>query len=176
MADSATLTSNIVTGGTITANLVENATVTGNVVTGATGPAGANGVAGSPGVAGWKFIKFMTTEPGQRLGFKQGIASIPNSRALATELVPTYRLPHNSRIILELLPQATLPFWCQAISDTELEDVLVNAPYPNAPELEDLYKGRATAAQAMPRVNRRVQALLTADQGLARTFGTKLHL
>jgi len=25
-------------------------------------------------------------------------------------------------------------------------------------------------------VNRRVQALLTADQGLARTFGTKLHL
>ena len=124
----------------------------------------------------WEFIKFMTTEPGQRLGFKQGIASIPNSRALATELVPTYRLPHNSRIILELLPQATLPFWCQAISDTELEDVLVNAPYPNAPELEDLYKGRATAAQAMPRVNRRVQALLTADQGLARTFGTKLHL
>ena len=124
----------------------------------------------------WEFIKFMTTDPGQRLGFKRGIASIPNSRALATELVPTYRLPHNSRIILELLPQATLPFWCQAISDTELEDVLVNAPYPNAPELEDLYKGRATAAQAMPRVNRRVQALLTADQGLARTFGTKLHL
>jgi len=124
----------------------------------------------------WEYIKFMTTDPGQRMAFSQGVASIPNSRTLAAELIPTYHRPTNAKIILELLPQATLPFWCETISDTQLEDILVNAPYPSAPELLDLYKGRVTAAQAMPRVNRRVQTLLTQDQTLARKFGTKLHL
>jgi ABC-type glycerol-3-phosphate transport system substrate-binding protein len=124
----------------------------------------------------WEYIKYMTTEPGQRLAFQYGVASIPNSKQLTQELVPTYRLPKNAKIILELLPQAKLPFWSEAISDTQLENTLTTAPYSPAPELYDMYKGRITAAQAMPRVNRKVQALLDQDQALARKFGAKLHL
>ncbi len=37
----------------------------------------------------WEFIKYITTEPGQRLAFSHGVASIPNSPALAQELIPS---------------------------------------------------------------------------------------
>ena len=74
------------------------------------------------------------------------------------------------------MPQARLPFWSEAISDTQLENTLTNAPYSPAPELYDMYKGRKTAAQAIPSVNQKVQALLDTDQSLARKFGAKLHL
>jgi hypothetical protein len=40
----------------------------------------------------------------------------------------------------------------------------------------DLYKGNKTAAEVMPSVNRKVQAILDRDQHLARKFGAKLHL
>jgi multiple sugar transport system substrate-binding protein len=124
----------------------------------------------------WEYIKYMTTEPGQRLAFRYGVASIPNSRKLAEELIPTYRQPKNHKIILELLPQAKLPFWCEAISDIELENNLINAPYSSAPEMLYMYQGRMTAAEAMPKVNKKVQEYLDKDQVLARKFGTKLHL
>jgi hypothetical protein len=39
-----------------------------------------------------------------------------------------------------------------------------------------MYQGRMTAAEAMPKVNKKVQAYLDKDQELARKFGTKLHL
>ena len=124
----------------------------------------------------WEFVKWMTTEPGQRLAFRYGVASIPNSRKLTQELVPTYRQPKNHMILLELLPQAKLPFWSEAISDAELENTLVISPYSPAPELYQMYKGQKTAAQVMPSVNRKVQALLDQDQATARKFGAKLHL
>lgn len=124
----------------------------------------------------WEFVKFMTTESGQRLGFPFGVDTIPNSVKLAQQLVPTYRLPKNHKIIMELLPQAKLPFWCEAISDQELENILVNPPYSPAPELYDLYKGRTTALKALPSVSQKVQKYLDQDQQLARKFGAKLHL
>lgn len=124
----------------------------------------------------WEFIKFMTTDPGQRLAFKFGVASIPNSKKLASKLIPTYRQPKNTKIILELLPQAKLPPWCEAISDQELENALTSSPYSGAPSMYDLYRGRTTAAQAMPKANQAVQTLLDKDQELARKFGAKLRL
>jgi ABC-type glycerol-3-phosphate transport system substrate-binding protein len=124
----------------------------------------------------WEYIKYMTTEPGQTMGINFGVDSVPNTKALARKLVPTFKLPHNSRIILELLPGATLPFWCEAISDADLENMLVIPPFSLAPELHDLYMGHKTAAEAMPSVNRRVQAILDRDQGLAKHFGARLHL
>ena len=62
------------------------------------------------------------------------------------------------------------------VSDADLENTLVNAPYSLAPEILDLYKGNKTAAEVMPSVNRKVQAILDKDQQLARKFGAKLHL
>lgn len=124
----------------------------------------------------WEYIKYMTTAPGQRLAFKYGVASIPNSKALAQELIPTYKQPKNARIILELLPQAKLPLWCEAISDQDLENTLTVSPYSGAPELYDLYRGRKTAAQVMPSVNQKVQTILNKDHTLAQKFGVKLHL
>src|SRR5207248_11416882 len=120
-------------------------------------------------------IKWMTTEPGQRVAFTYGVASIPNMPKLARELISRQRLPHNARIILELLPQAQLPYWCEAISDQDLESIL-QPPFSGAPPLYQLYKGRKTAAEVMPAVNRTVQALLDRDQVTARKFGAKLTL
>jgi ABC-type glycerol-3-phosphate transport system substrate-binding protein len=124
----------------------------------------------------WEFVKYMTTDAGQRMGFGYGVDTIPNTVKLTQELVPTYRLPKNHKIIMELLPQAMLPFWCEAISDQEIEAILVNSPYSPAPELYDMYKGKKTAAQAIPSVAQKVQAYLNQDQQLARKFGVKLHL
>jgi multiple sugar transport system substrate-binding protein len=124
----------------------------------------------------WEYIKWMTTEPGQRLGITYGVDSVPNSRTLAEELIPTYRQPRNHKIILQLLPEAKLPFWSEAISDADLENTLVSPPYSLAPEMLEMYKGQKTAAEAMPSVNRKVQAILDRDQKLARKFGATLHL
>ncbi len=124
----------------------------------------------------WEFIKWMTTDEGQRVAFSYGVASIPNSPKLAQELIPQMKLPNNRKIILELLPQAQIPMWQQAISDQELENTLLLNPWSPAPEMLDLYKGRKTAAQAMPIVNKRIQKLLDNDQQLAKKFGVKLHL
>ena len=82
----------------------------------------------------WEFIKFIGTEPGQRLAFKYGVASIPNPMPLTRELIPTVKLPKNRGIILQYLPQAKLPYWCEAISDQELEGLLF-PPFGAATEL-----------------------------------------
>jgi hypothetical protein len=118
----------------------------------------------------------MTTDEGQRVAFSYGVASIPNSPKLAQELIPQMKLPNNRKIILELLPQAQIPMWQQGISDQELENTLLLNPWSPAPEMLDLYKGRKTAAQAMPIVNKRIQTLLDNDQKLAKKFGVTLHL
>jgi len=123
----------------------------------------------------WAFIKYMATEPGQRLAFRYGVASVPNTRALAHELIPTLTQPRNSRIMLDLLPQATLPYWSEAISDADLEALLQN-PWSPAPTLRDLYLGRTTAARALPQVNASVQTLLDRDQQTAKRLGVTLHL
>jgi multiple sugar transport system substrate-binding protein len=123
----------------------------------------------------WEFVKFMTTTPGQRMGIKYGVDSVPNTKALAEQVVPTYQLPHNSKIILGLLPQAKLPFWCTTISNADLENIMFT-PWSPTPELRAMYMGNKTAAEAMPSVNRKVQAILTKDQALAHKIGATLHL
>lgn len=133
------------------------------------------GVKGQNARWAWEFIKYMTSDPGQRIAFTYTVASIPNNPATARALIPSYKLPRNSRIIMELLPQARLPYWCEAISDIELENILTS-PWSPAPEMRDIYVGKKTAAQALPITSRRVQALLDKDQVLARKFGVKLHL
>ena len=117
----------------------------------------------------------MTTDAGQRIAFNYGVASIPNNPATAKALIPTYKQPKNAHIILDLLPQARLPYWCEAISDTDLENILID-PWSGAPALRDVYIGKRTAAAVMPQVNKTVQGFLNTDQGLARKFGVKLHL
>jgi hypothetical protein len=103
------------------------------------------------------------------------VASIPNSPALAQELIPTYQLPASHDIILEYLPQAKLPYWCEAISDQELEGLLF-PPFGAATELLDLFTGKKTAEEAMPDANKRIQAILDADQKLAQELGATLQL
>jgi len=123
----------------------------------------------------WEFIKWMSTEPGQRVAFTYGVASIPNMPKVARELIGKQQQPRNAKILLDALPQAKLPYWCEAISDSELETALTS-PYSGAPALYDLERGRKTAAQVMPTVNRAVQAILDRDQVLARKFGAKLSI
>jgi len=123
----------------------------------------------------WEFIKWMSTEPGQRVAFTYGVASIPNMPKVARELIGKQQQPRNAKILLDALPQAKLPYWCEAISDSELETALTS-PYSGAPALYDLERGRKTAAQVMPTVNRAVQAILDRDQVLARKFGAKLGI
>jgi multiple sugar transport system substrate-binding protein len=123
----------------------------------------------------WEFIKFIGTEPGQRLAFKYGVASVTNFKSLTKELTPTYQLPKNHSMILRYLPQARLPYWCEAISDQELEGLFF-PPFGAATELLDLFNGKTTAAQAMPKFNQRVQAVLDGDQKLAKQMGATLSL
>ena len=49
----------------------------------------------------WEFIKFIGTEPGQRLAFKYGVASLTNFRSLTQELIPTLKQPKNKDFILQ---------------------------------------------------------------------------
>jgi multiple sugar transport system substrate-binding protein len=123
----------------------------------------------------WELVKFISTEPGQRLAFNYGVASVTNFRSLTSELVPKYVQPKNSSMIVRYLPQAKLPYWCEAISDQELEGLLF-PPFGAATELLDVFNGKTTAAQAMPVFNKRVQALLDTDQKLAKQLGATLHL
>ncbi len=123
----------------------------------------------------WELIKWMTTDEGQRVAFDYGVASVPNKPSLARELIGKQRIPRNAKLLLDALPQARLPYWCEAISDTELENIL-QSPFSGAPTLYQLDRARTTAAQAMPAVNRAVQTILDNDQVLARKFGAKLTM
>jgi len=71
------------------------------------------------------------------------------------------------------LPQAGIPFWCEAISDAELEGILITSPWP---DMLRLYSGQESAKTVMPRVARKVNAILAADQAKAKQFGATLHL
>jgi ABC-type glycerol-3-phosphate transport system substrate-binding protein len=123
----------------------------------------------------WELIKFIGSEAGQRLAFQYGVASITNFKSLTKELIPTIKQPKHRDIILRYLPQAKLPYWCEAISDQELEGLLF-PPFGAATELLDLFNGKTTAAKAMPVFNKRVQALLDTDQKLAKQLGATLQL
>lgn len=124
----------------------------------------------------WEFIKFMTvSDPGQRLSFKYSVSSIPNLRRTTPELLSSLRLPTNHGFVLKLLPQATKVLWySEVISGPDLESIM-SPPFSTDPDLLDLFKGSKTAAQAMPLVNRRVQALLDSDQALMKKYGMPLH-
>lgn len=52
MADSATITTNLTTGGSVTSNVVEGSTVTSSISTGAAGPTGPTGAVGADGPTG----------------------------------------------------------------------------------------------------------------------------
>lgn len=121
----------------------------------------------------WEFIKWMSTEPGQRMAFDYGVATIPSVRSLAQEVMSTVKVPAHAPLILNLVPKAGLPFWCEAISDADLEGILITSPWP---DMTRLYSGQETAAVVMPRVARQVNAILTADQARAKTFGATLRL
>jgi multiple sugar transport system substrate-binding protein len=121
----------------------------------------------------WQFLKWMSTDPGQRMAFKYGVATIPSIKRLARELMPAVKMPRHAPVILQLLPKAGLAFWCEAISDAELEAILTTSPWP---DMLRLYSGQETAATVMPRVARQVNTILAADQARARKFGAKLHL
>ncbi len=123
----------------------------------------------------WEFVKYMSSVPGQRLAFKYGVASITNFPSLTKELIGTIKQPRNKDIITRYLPQARLPYWCEAISDQELEGLLF-PPFGAATELLDLFNGKKTAAQVMSTFNKRVQALLDNDQKLAKQMGVTLSL
>jgi hypothetical protein len=90
-------------------------------------------------------------------------------------LIPTLKQPKNRGIILEYLPQARLPYWCEAISDQELENLFF-PPFGPATELLDVFNGKKPAAQAMPIFNKRVQTLLDTDRKLAKRLGATLKL
>ena len=121
----------------------------------------------------WEFLKWMSTDPGQRMAFKYGVATIPSIKRLARELMPAVKVPRHAPTIFQLLPQAGLPFWCEAISDAELEAILISSPWP---DMLRLYSGQEAAATVMPRVARQVNAILAADRVRARKFGARLHL
>jgi hypothetical protein len=94
---------------------------------------------------------------------------------LARELIGAQRIPSNAKVILDYLPQAKLPYWCEGISDDQLENALI-PPNSGAPILYDLVRGRKTAAQVMPQVNKTIQGILDNDQAIARKFGAKLTM
>jgi multiple sugar transport system substrate-binding protein len=121
----------------------------------------------------WQFIEWMSTEPGQRMAFNYGVATIPAIKSLARSVMPKVKTPAHASLILDLLPKAGLPFWCEAISDAELEGILTSSPWP---DMTRLYAGQETAASVMPRVARQVNALLAADRARAKQFGATLHL
>ncbi len=121
----------------------------------------------------WEFIKWMSTAPGQQMALDYGVATIPSLKSLAQKAMPRVKAPAHAPLILDLLPKAGLPFWCEAISDAELEDILTNL---SGPDMEPLYAGKETAATVMPRVARKVNALLASDRTLAKKFGATLHL
>jgi hypothetical protein len=87
--------------------------------------------------------------------------------------MPKVKTPPHASLIYDLLPKATLPFWCEAVSDAELESILISSPWP---DMTRLYSGQATAAEVMPKVAAQVNTLLTGDQQTAKTFGAKLHM
>lgn len=121
----------------------------------------------------WEFIKWMSTEPGQRMAFDYGVATIPSVKSLAQKVMPAVKVPAHAPLLLNLLPKAGLPFWCEAISDAELEGILISSPWP---DMTRLYSGQETATEVMPRVARQVNAILTADQARAKALGATLHL
>lgn len=121
----------------------------------------------------WEFLKWLGTAPGIRMAFEYGVATIPSIKSLARELMPTAKVPAHQKIIIDLLPKAGLPFWCEAISDSELEGILITSPWP---DMTKLYAGQATAKEIMPKVAAQVNAILAADQQRAKKFGARLHL
>jgi ABC-type glycerol-3-phosphate transport system substrate-binding protein len=123
----------------------------------------------------WELIKYIASEAGQRLAFQYGVASITNYKSVTAAVIPTIEQPKNHNMILRYLPQAKLPYWCEAISDQELEGLFF-PPFGAATEMLDLFNGKKTAAEAMPIFNKRVQALLDTDQKLAQKLGATLQL
>jgi multiple sugar transport system substrate-binding protein len=123
----------------------------------------------------WEYIKFIATEQGQRLAFKYGVASLTNLPSLTKELIATLKQPKNKGMVLRYLPQAKLPYWCEAISDQELEGLFF-PPFGAAIEMLDVFNGKKTAAQALPTFNKRIQAVLDTDQKLAKRLGATLTL
>jgi ABC-type glycerol-3-phosphate transport system substrate-binding protein len=121
----------------------------------------------------WQFLRWMGTEPGQKMAFDAGVATIPSIKSLARKVMPTVKVPPHGPLVLDLLPKAGLPFWCEAISDAELEGILITSPWP---DMTRLYAGQESATTVMPRVARQVNALLTSDQTIAKKFGVTLHL
>ncbi|HWE64257.1 MAG TPA: extracellular solute-binding protein [Chloroflexota bacterium] len=121
----------------------------------------------------WQFIQWMSTAAGQRMALNYGVATIPSVKSLAHQVMPAVKTPPHAPLILDLVPKAGLPFWCEAISDSELEGILITSPWP---DMTRLYAGQEMAATVMPRVARQVNAILAADQTKAKQFGATLRL
>lgn len=111
--------------------------------------------------AAWRLIAYMSSAPGQQLAYKYGVASVPSIRTVATAAAKADPV---TRALVGMADQATLPYWCRALSDATLLQLFGN-------ELTDLWTGRRTAAQVLPAVAAQVTTILQKDRRTLATLG-----
>ena len=121
----------------------------------------------------WKLMEFVTSAQGLAMAHTYNVNMLNPYKSLSRQFLSKATTPPHAKLILDLLPQAGIPFWCEAISDSELEGILITSPWP---DMLRLYSGQESAKTVMPRVASKVNAILTADQGKAKQFGATLHL
>jgi len=121
----------------------------------------------------WKLMEFVTSEQGLAMAHKYNVNLLNPYKSTSRRFLSKAATPPHAALILDLLPQSGLPFWCEAISDSELEGILITSPWP---DMLRLYTGQESAKTVMPRVASNVNAILAADQVKAKQFGATLHL